>query len=146
MHFCGLKVSCGKHAFLWPKSCHARSMHFCGQTVSCRNSQLGVEVTSQAMAHGRWCAIAWERQQDAAGVVRAGLAIWVVEAEHRLWWAERGESVHFDHIGCLVMLQIIVPLRCGRSLLRRVDVYASSPCRGTHSSQSLQSTHAINTI
>ena len=88
----------------------SRAMHFCGLTVSCRSSQLGVEVSSQAMAHGGRCAIARERQRDAAGVVRAGLAVWVVEAEHRLWWAERGESVHLHHIGCLVMLQIIVPL------------------------------------
>ena len=97
------------------QGCRHASMHFCGQTVSCTNSQLGVKVTSQAMANGRWCAIAQERQRDAAGVVRAGLAIWVFEAEHRLWWAERGESVHFNHIGCLVMLQIIVSLQCGHS-------------------------------
>ena len=119
-------------AFFWPN----RAMHLCGLTVSCRNSQLGVEISSQAMAHGRRCAIARERQRDAAGVVRAGLAVWVVEAEHRLWRAERGESVHFYHIGCLVMLQIIVPLRRRCYVLRRVSVCAFLPRRATHRFQS----------
>ena len=87
-----------------------------------QSSQLGVEVAGQAMAQGLRQAVAREGEADAAGVVRMRVLGGVMEAEDRLRRAQGREAVHLDHVGRLVVLQIVVTLRIGRLAV------AARPC------------------